>query len=301
MCAGGRLFARVAAIAALLFVAEGVFAQGTQEKVTAKDAAKPSAKDGAKQSAQSEAKNDAKSGAKAGANVITLDLGKDVKMELVVIRPGSFTMGDDKGNDDEKPAHKVAITKAFCIGKYKVTQKQWEAVMGSNPSTFKRPTNPVENVSWEDCQAFLKKLDEIFADTGKKFSLPTEAQWEYASRAGSSTSYYFGNDRAILGQYAWFIGNSEGKTHTVGQKKPNAWGLYDVQGNVWEWCADWYQKGYYKTSAADDPTGPSTGSFRICRGSSWGSPASDCRSAFRLFDAPSDRFSYLGLRVVCSP
>jgi len=257
---------------------------------------------GLAQETKQETKTDAalQDSIKAGAEKVTLDLSAGVQMELTLIRPGSFMMGDAKGGDDEKPVHKVTITKPFYVGKYKVTQQQWEAVMGSNPSEVKEPKNPVEHVSWEDCEAFLKKFNEKFGSKSIKFSLPTEAQWEYVCRAGSSTQYCFGDNEADLGRYAWFINNSKGKIHPVGEKRPNAWGLYDVHGDTWEWCADWYNKEYYKSSPASDPTGPASGAFRVCRGSSWDNLAPDCRCGFRLFDMPSDRFPYLGLRIVCS-
>lgn len=275
MCAAHRGLACAVAIALLGAVAEGVFAQETK-----KDAS-------------------LQASIKASAEQSTLDLGGGAKLELLLIRPGTFMMGDEKGGADEKPVHKVTITKPFYLGKYKVTQQQWEALMGSNPSNAKSPANPVERVSWEDCQAFLKKLDEKFGDKAVKFSLPTEAQWEYACRAGSTTKYCFGDKEADLGRYAWFIANSKDKIHSVGEKKANAWGLYDVHGDAWEWCADWYDKAYYKASPANDPPGPASGIFRVCRGSSWDNTAPDCRSAFRLFGAPSDRFAYISLRVAC--
>jgi len=233
------------------------------------------------------------------AKTISLDLGKDVKIDLVLIPSGSFTMGDANGLDNEKPAHKVSISKPFYMGKYEVTQSQWEAVMGNNPSNFKGASNPVENVSWKDCQAFLGKLDEKFGKFAVKFRLPTEAQWEYACRAGGTGKYGFGDAEASLGEYAWFEGDS---THPVGEKKPNAWGLYDMHGNVWEWCADWHDAGYYKQSPATDPVGPSSGFQRVLRGGSWGFIASVCRAAVRGAAPPSYRgsySSYVGLRVVC--
>jgi formylglycine-generating enzyme required for sulfatase activity len=236
---------------------------------------------------------------KASAERVALDLGGGVKLELVLIRPGSFMMGDEKGGNDEKPVHKVNITKPFYMGQYKVTQQQWEAVMGANPSTAKDPKNPVERVNWDDCQAFLKKLNGKFGSQTVKFSLPTEAQWEYACRAGKATQYCFGDKKSDLGRYAWYLENSKGKIHPVGEKKPNAWNLYDMQGDAWEWCADWYNKAYYKPSLANDPTGPASGTFRVCRGSNWESMAVDCRCAFRVFALPSEGLSYLSLRVVC--
>jgi formylglycine-generating enzyme required for sulfatase activity len=230
-------------------------------------------------------------------------LGGGVKMELVLIPAGSFTMGDDT----EEPAHKVTITKSFYMGKYEVTQAQWEAVMGQNPSRyrkFKKVNNPVEQVSWEACQAFLKKLDEKFGKFAVKFRLPTEAQWEYACRAGSTSKYSFGDQGSDLGEYGWFEGNSLvvgfGRCpHPVGEKKPNAWGLYDMHGNVSEWCADWYDGGYYKESPPDDPSGPSSGSSRVVRGGSSGDFALDCHSAFRFCLWPASEIYICGLRVVC--
>jgi formylglycine-generating enzyme required for sulfatase activity len=238
-------------------------------------------------------------GIKTSAERAALDLGGGVKLDLVLIRPGTFMMGDEKGGDDEKPVHKVNITKPFYMGQYKVTQQQWESLMGSNPSSAKDPKNPVEKVSWEDCQAFLKKLNDKFGDKTVKFSLPTEAQWEYACRATKTTPYGFGDKETDLGRYAWFIENSKGKIHPVGEKKPNAWGLYDMHGDAWEWCADWYNKAYYKASPANDPAGPASGTFHVCRGSSWDNMAADCRCGFRLFAVPSDHFPYISLRVVC--
>ena len=186
-------------------------------------------------------------------------------------------MGSEKGDNDEKPVHKVTITKPFYMGKYEVTQEQWEAVMGSNPSNFKGAKNPVEQVSWEDCEKFIGKLKEKVS--GRDFRLPTEAEWEYACRAGSTTDYCYGDGDESLDEYAWYYGNSESKTHPVGQKKANAWGLYDMHGNVWEWCSDWY--GDYADGAVSDPKGPESGSARVLRGGSWGGNARDCRSACR--------------------
>ena len=149
-----------------------------------------------------------------------------------------------------------------------VTQDQWEAVTGHNPSFFKGPKNPVEQVSWDDCQKFLGKLNAKSAAGAGKFQLPTEAQWEYACRAGSKTKYCFGDDDRSSADMRGTAENSGGKTHPVGEKKPNAWGLYDMHGNVWEWCQDWYEDGYYKESPVDDPTGPATGLCRVFRGGS---------------------------------
>jgi formylglycine-generating enzyme required for sulfatase activity len=205
------------------------------------------------------------------------------------------------GHDDEKPVHKVNITKPFYLGKYLVTQEQWDAVMGSNPSHFRGPKNPVENVSWNDCQVFLGKLNGQIGGQGRKFVLPTEAQWEYACRAGSATRYCFGDDESQLGKYAWYEANSENATHPVGQKKPNTWGLYDMHGNVWEWCADWYGGGYYANSPTNDPTGPTGGSYHVNRGGGWYDPTGSCQSAIRSWDSSGHRSSFLGFRVAQVP
>ena len=251
-----------------------------------------------------EPKTDGK--AKSPPKELNVDLGKGVKLELVLIPAGEFMMGspdsDEDANADEKPQHRVRITKPFYLGKYPVTQEQWEAVMGSNPSDVKGPKNPVETVSWDDCQKFLGKLNAKLAAGAGKFQLPSEAQWEYACRAGSKTRYCFGDDQSKLGDYASYAANSGAKTHPVGEKKPNAWGLYDVHGNVWEWCQDRYDGVYYYAeSPMDDPTGPTGGSYRVFRGGGWGDPARRCRSANRLRVRPENRFNGLGLRVSLVP
>ncbi len=234
---------------------------------------------------------------------LMVDLGNGVKLELVLIPAGEFMMGlpdsDKIGFDSEKPQHRVRITKPFYLGKYLVTQEQWKAVTGNNPSYFQGPKNPVETVSWDDCQKFLEKL---YAKVGGgKFRLPSEAQWEYACRAGSKTRYWFGDNESKLGDYAWYFANSGSKPHPVGEKKPNAWGLYDMHGNIWEWCQDWYDGGYYANSPTDDPTGPTTGSVRVYRGGHWYGLARDCRSASRDARGPGDHLGILGLRVSLIP
>ncbi|MGA2256022.1 MAG: formylglycine-generating enzyme family protein [Thermoguttaceae bacterium] len=232
---------------------------------------------------------------------LTFDLGKGIKLEMVLIPAGEFMVGsadsDKEAIASEKPQHRVRITKPFYLGKFLVTQEQWEAVMGNNPSRFNGPKNPVEMVTWNDCQKFLEKLNAKIGTQRGKFVLPTEAQWEYACRAGSTTRYCFGDDEAGLGEYAWYSANSDMKTHPVGEKKPNAWGLYDMHGNVWEWCADWHDGGYYANSPTDDPTGPATGSSRVFRGGGWHYPAGFCRSALRYRVGPENRSGFLGLRV----
>jgi formylglycine-generating enzyme required for sulfatase activity len=245
--------------------------------------------------------NDAGSKMTSPPKELTVDLGKGVKLEMVLIPAGEFLMGSPDSDKDgaywEKPQHRVRITKPFYLGKYLVTQEQWEAVMDNNPSQFKGPKNPVEIVSWGGCQQFLGKLNAKSAAGVGKFQLPTEAQWEYACRAGSKTKYCFGDDASKLGEYAWYGQNSGKKTHPVGEKKPNAWGLYDMHGNVWEWCQDRWKDGYYKESPVDDPAGAATGSYRVFRGGTWFRPAEGCRSAGRdcRLSWPGD--CILGFRV----
>ena len=269
-----------------------------QEKVSQEKDKDQESGAGGRESAASVSK-EAISKAKSPPKELTVDLGKGIKLELVLIPAGEFLMGSpdsDKDVDaDEHLQHRVRITKPFYLGKYLVTQEQWEAVMGDNPSHFKGPKNPEEMVSWEDCQQFLKRLNDKVG--GGKFQLPSEAQWEYACRAGSETRYCFGDDSSKLGEYAWYDANSGNKSRPVGGKKPNAWGLSDMHGNVWEWCQDWRKDGYYKQSPVDDPTGAATGSSRVYRGGCWIYPAWCCRSAYRGHGEPGLRCSGLGFRV----
>ena len=222
-----------------------------------------------------------------------IKLNDAVKLEVVPIPAGFFLMGDDANG----PVHKVMITKPFWMGKYEVSQEQWQAVMGNNPSHFKFPKNPVENVSWEDVKIFLGKLNGKFDRSGLKFSLPTEAQWEYACRAGNQTHLSFGDAASELGDYAWLKSNSENRTHPVGQKKPNAWGLYDMYGNVVELCADWL--GGYNASPQFDPTGPRTGNCPIVRGECFKAKEDKHLTACR-FGAPgiATRVDFMGFRIV---
>jgi formylglycine-generating enzyme required for sulfatase activity len=217
---------------------------------------------------------------------LTLDFGRGGKMELVLIPAGEFIMGSPESEEirgpfnEEGPQHRVRISKPFYLGKYEVTQAQWKAVMGGDPSSFKGDSKlPVESVFWRDCVAFCQ---EISQKSGKKIRLPTEAEWEYACRAGSTTAYSFGDSPDGLGQYAWYDENSDEQTHPVGQKRPNPWGLYDMHGNVWEWCSDWYGEDYYGQSPATDPLGPTSGEYRVYRGGSWYFCGDwGCRSAVR--------------------
>jgi len=180
------------------------------------------------------------------------------------------------------------------VGVYEVTQEQYQRVMGSNPSNFKGANLPVEEVSWNDAQEFCRKLSQ---QEGKAYRLPTEAEWEYACRAGSGTRFHFGDDESQLGEYAWYENNSESQTHPVGTKRPNAFGLFDMHGSVWEWCSDGYDESYYKNSPVDDPQGPSAGDVRVLRGGSWYGWPGDSRSALRLRGTPDGRISSVGFRV----
>lgn len=220
-----------------------------------------------------------------------------LKLEMVAIQGGSFMMGSDKDKDSQ-PIHEVTL-KPFYIGKYEVTQAQWKAVMGesTNPASFKGDTMPVETVSWDDAIAFCKKLSEI---TGREYRLPTEAEWEYAARAGSTDDYCFGNDTNLLGEFAWYNENSDGRTHPVGHKKPNAWGLYDMHGNVSEWCEDFYHENY--EGAPIDGSAWVTdgeGKYRLMRGGSWYVNLSDTRAAYRNSNYPNLRHGDGGFRIVC--
>jgi formylglycine-generating enzyme required for sulfatase activity len=195
---------------------------------------------------------------------------------------------------NEKPAHEVTVSKPFYMGKYEVTQEQYETIIGNNPSCFKGRDLPVEMVSWDDCQTFCQKVSTL---TGKTVRLPTEAEWEYACRAGTTTRFYSGNDEKDLAEAAWYAINSGWKTYPVGQKKPNDFGLYDMHGNVWEWCQDWF--GAYEPNAVTDPQGPASGFGRVLRGGSWyDDGATYCRSANRYGLTPDFQDLSDGFRVV---
>jgi len=236
---------------------------------------------------------------------LAVDLGGGVKLEMVLIPAGEFLMGspdaDNAVTGYARPQHRVRITVPFYLGKYQVTQEQWRAVMRRNPSYVHASKHPVEQVSWQDCQQFLDKLNLRQGNPAGKFLLPTEAQWEYACRAGSTTNYCCGGDETRLEEYGWYDVNSGRRTHPVGQKKANAFGLYDMHGNVWEWCADWYDEGYYAKSPADDPRGPATGLARVRRGGSAYGPAKNCRSSNRNYLVPRESDLDLGFRVSCVP
>jgi formylglycine-generating enzyme required for sulfatase activity len=243
-----------------------------------------------------------------------------IGMTLVRIEPGSFLMGSTKEQidnllrlfpdckrewfDAEQPQHPVKITRPFLLGAYPVTQGQYQAIVGGTPSHFKgSDTLPVEQVSWLDAIAFCNKVSEREKRTpfyriegsnvtivgGNGYRLPTEAEWEYACRAGSTTLYPFGDDAGNLSEYAWYSHSSGGQTHPVGEKRANAWGLYDMLGNVWEWCGDWYDDKYYASSPAADPPGAPKASVRVIRGGGWIGNARHCRPADRHGSTPEDR------------
>jgi len=219
-------------------------------------------------------------------------------MEFVLIAAGAFQMGSDDREGDtrtEKPVHTVRLTQPFYLGTYEVTQGQWQAVMGANPSHFTGdPNRPVENVSWDDVQEFIRRLNA--REGGVTYRLPTEAEWEYAARAGTTTLWSFGDKASHIGRYAWCAIDTGGQTHPVGQLQPNPWGLYDMHGNVWEWVQDWY--GPYGSGPAVDPARPPSGSARVNRGGSWRNNARYCRSAKRDDDAPGKRLISLGFRLL---
>ena len=215
-----------------------------------------------------------------------------IGMDLVFIPPGEFIMGSETGDQDEKPPHKVSISHGFWMGKFEVKQSQYENVIGTNPSYFTRCDDcPVEQVSWEDAKEFISRLNA--KNDGYIYSLPTEAQWEYAASPGPGGVY-----AGPLNDIAWYADNSGSRAHQVGTKKANTFGLYDMHGNVWEWCEDWYDRGYYSKSPAVDPKGPENGTERVLHGGSWGDSAKFTRAANRSGNAPSLRVKYVGFRIV---
>ena len=243
--------------------------------------------------------------------------------DMILIPADTFQMGNTgaySGDSDEKPVHTVTISKAFYMSKYEVTQKQYQAVMGNNPSHFKGENLPVERVTWYNAVAFCNALSQQEGKTpcytingtnvscnwdANGYRLPTEAEWEYAAKAGTSTDFYNGSLTntnctpidANLDNIAWYCGNANGTTHPVGQKQANAFGLYDMTGNVCEWCWDWWSNSYSSTTVID-PTGASTGSYRVYRGGSWYGNADQCRSTYREYRTPSFNYDYIGFRIV---
>lgn len=220
-----------------------------------------------------------------------------VSFEMVQVEGGTFTMGAtaEQGSyaySNESPTHQVTLS-SYMIGKTEVTQKLWQAVMGSNPSDHSGTNLPVEQVSWNDCQTFITKLNNL---TGKNFRLPTEAEWEYAARGGNKSQGYMYSGSNTIDDVAWYSSNRSDTTHPVATKAPNELGIYDMSGNVWEWCHDWY--GTYSSSSQTNPTGPTSGSYRVWRGGNWHNyDASSCRVSIRDDAYPSFRFYYLGFRL----
>ncbi len=262
----------------------------TEHSVQLKKTERPTAVD-----SQGNAKN---SGNGAGGNTFTVN---GVSFKMLPVKGGIFKMGatrEQKNSDsDEKPVHSVTLSDYY-IAETEVTQALWQAVMGSNPSDYKGKNNPVEMVSYDDCKAFINKLNTLLASqlpAGRKFRLPTEAEWEYAARGGSQSKGYQYSGSNILDDVAWYDSNSGRKTHPVKQKQPNELGIYDMSGNVCEWCSDWY--GSYSSLAQTNPTGPSSGSNRVLRGGSWGNYAQYCRVAIRYCMTPGFCFNNNGLRL----
>ena len=239
----------------------------------------------------------------AGANIcfkVEVNSGRfmvnGVSFEMVRVEGGTFRMGatseqEGEAYSDEKPVHGVTLS-SYYIGKTEVTQALWQAVMGSNPSRFEGSDLPVECVSWNDCQEFIQKLNRL---TGRNFRLPTEAEWEFACRGGNNSRGYKYSGSNNLGSVAWYEDNSGGQTHPVGTKAPNELGIFDMSGNVWEWCNDWY--GNYTSNSQTNPTGSQSGSRRVDRGGSWYYLAGRCRSSVRRYNRPTYRFRNLGLRL----
>ena len=242
-------------------------------------------------------------------------------MKFLLIPPGEFDMGTSKEEvarllrqveaqnlpkwyrellSSEVPKHRVRITKAFYLGMNEVTQVEYERVMAGDRSRLKdNLKHPAPHLTWERAVEFCRALRELPEEKNSRadYRLPTEAEWEYACRAGTMTDFYFGNDQAELDKYVWYGPNSSGRPHPVGQKMPNAWGLYDLHGNVWEWCQDWYYWGYYMCSPMYDPQGPAEGSKRVIRGGSWSSEASSCGLTGRHAEEPGRMHVNLGFRV----
>ena len=239
------------------------------------------------------------SGSSLSGNALTIPVKNGISIEMVKVEAGSFDMGAtpemQNPDEDEKPVHRVTLTNNYYIGKYEVTQALWKIVMGSNPSNSKGDNLPVENVSWNNCQKFISKLNKL---TGKSFCLPTEAEWEFAARGGKKSRGYQYSGSNTLGDVAWYEGNSGSKTHAVGTKQPNELGAFDMTGNVWEWCQDWH--GRYSSSPQTNPTGAVSGSCRVYRGGSLCYPAGYCRCSCRFDGTPDFRNGDLGLRLVLS-
>lgn len=279
----------------------GMAAQSTITRHKPKPAVtkpKPAAKPKAKPKPAPRRNSTHHSGSTSSTVSLSTELNKLIN-NMVYVSGGTFTMGgtSEQGSDaydDEKPTHSVTLS-SYYICKYEVTQALWRAVMGNNPSNFKGDNLPVECVSWDDCQTFINRLNSY---TGRNFRLPTEAEWEFAARGGNYSRHYKYSGSNYISDVAWYDGNSSNRTHPVGTKQANELGLYDMSGNVWEWCSDWY--GSYSSYSQNDPTGPNSGSYRVNRGGSWRYGAWLCRSSCRFSSSPGLRFNFLGLRLVLS-
>jgi len=247
------------------------------------------------------------------------EITNTIGMELILIPLSTFEMGDmaGAGSSDERPVHTVTLTRDYYMGKYEVAQGEYVAVVGSNPSYFTGNDRlPVEHLTWYEMVRYANALSvregyatcydndgNVIGGEGNPYAcegyrLPMEAEWEYAARAGTTTQYSFGDAESERGNYGWYYGNTSSRTHPVGEKLPNPWGLYDVHGNVWEWVYDWYGSSYYGGSPTSDPRGPSTGSFRVMRGGSWFFNAYYQRSANRHSYTPTNRNFSIGFRLV---
>jgi formylglycine-generating enzyme required for sulfatase activity len=246
-----------------------------------------------------------------------LEVVNSIGMKLVLVPRGTFLMGSPKaegGEEEERPQRRVTLSQPFYMGVYPVTQAEHEKLMGTNPSYFSAKGEgkdqvkgmdtgrfPVESVSWEDAREFYLKLSSLPAEkaAGRMYRLPTEAEWEHACRAGTSTRYHSGDDESDLREVAWYEANSNVRTHNVGRKNPNKFGLFDMQGNVMQWCKDRYEKDYYQEGRNLDPVGPNDGLYRVLRGASWLAGPKNCRAAFRSQGAPAFRYKTIGFRIVC--
>lgn len=222
-------------------------------------------------------------------------ISPSTQMRFIKIPPGCFLMGTEDGFDFEAPVHKVCVD-SFYLGQYEVTQNQWSLFMDKNNSKFKGDGLPVERVSWNDSKEYLKRLNT--SERTSQFRLPSEAEWEYAARGGTSTQFYWGDK--IDNDYVWYFGTSNYKTHPVGLKKPNPFGLYDMLGNVWEWVEDWFSRDYFKTSALHNPKGPETGKFKVKRGGSQANLISHIKSHTRYRASVNKRHHINGFRIAFS-
>lgn len=264
----------------------------TKPKPAAKPKAKPKAKPAPRRN------NTSHSSSTSSTVSLSAELNKLIN-NMVYVSGGTFTMGatSEQGSEaesDEKPTHNVTLS-SYYICKYEVTQALWRAVMGSNPSYFKGDNLPVECVSWNDCQTFINRLNSY---TGRNFRLPTEAEWEFAARGGNYSRHYKYSGSNYIGDVAWYTDNSGSRTHPVGTKQANELGLYDMSGNVYEWCSDWY--GSYSSYSQSNPTGAASGSHRVSRGGCWYNNARNCRSSYRSYCSPGSGNNDLGLRLVLS-